>query len=126
MIAQSATLASARGAKVAVSMPERRPQRRDDPEIGREQELPNRADRDRRQDEGREEREHEERPASLHVGHEEGERQPDTDLQRDRNAREQDRVQEAAMEDRVAEDRPGVVLQPDEGRDRRSPSCHAR
>ena len=106
--------------------PESGTHRRHDPEVGREQELPDRADGDRRKHEGGEEREPKERPSPPDVGDEHGEQQPEPGLEHDRHAREQDRVQQAPMEDRVAEDRPGVVLEADESGQIEAPACRAR
>ena len=55
------------------------------------------------------------RPSTLHVGDEHGEEQPEPRLEHHRHPGEQERVRQAPMEDGVAEDRPGVVVETDEG-----------
>ena len=117
MIAQSAVSASASGATVCVSSPSADPTVGRDPEERRVQELPDRADRHRGEDEGREEHDTEERPAAPHVGDQDGQEQSEPGLEHDRGAGEQDRVQQAPMEHGVAEDRPRVVLEADERRE---------
>ena len=113
-IAQSAVAGSASGAKVARSMPERAADRRHDAEERRVHELPDRAHRDRREDERRDEHDPEERPPAPHVRDEHGEQQAEARLEDDRGGREHERVPEALVEDRVAEQRPRVVLETDE------------
>jgi hypothetical protein len=54
---------------------------------------------------------------TLHVAGQEGEPQPEPRLQNDSDAGEQQGVEQAAVEDPVTEDRPGVVLDPHELRD---------
>ena len=55
------------------------------------------------------------RPAPR-LGDEHGQQEAEARLEHDRGAREHQRVQQAPMEDRVAEERVGVVLEADEGR----------
>ena len=51
---------------------------------------------------------------------------PTPGQEHDRDAGEQERVQQTPMEDGVAEDRPHVVIEPDEVREVEALACHAR
>ena len=66
--------------------------------------------------ERREEHEREEGLASLDVGQQGRQQEAEPGLEHDRYPGEQDRVQQAAVEDEISEDRSHVVVESDEGR----------
>ena len=118
MIAHSATSASASGANVAVSSPRAAPTVGTIPKNGASRNFQTAPTATGAITNGRKNTPMKNDPAPSHVGDEQGEEEPEAGLQDDRRGGEQQGVRQALMEYRVAEDRPRVVLESDEGGER--------
>ena len=117
MIAQSAVSASASGATVCVSNPRADPTVGSIPKNGAYRNFQTAPTATGARTNGRKNANWKNVLSALRVGDEDGKEQSEPGLEHDCYAGEQDGVQQAPVEDRVAEDRTCVVIEPDEVRE---------